>query len=511
MHTASGRTEPMTRRRRQLVFGGLMLAGLMSSLDATVLGTALPTIVGDLGGLDRIAWVSTAYVLATSVTVPLSGRLGDLFGRRPILLVGLLGFLAGSAACGAAPSMTWLIAFRVVQGAAAGCLMSSMFALTGDLFEPRERAKYQGYSALIFAVSSIAGPLVGGFLTDHASWRWVFYVNLPLGLAATATTLLFLRLPAPGRRPRIDYLGIVLLGAAVTCFTLLTSWAGTRHAWDSPVVLGLTAGSALLFTAWVLAERTAAEPVVPPRLFLDRSFAVACAVAAVGGATGFGLATYLPMFFQVVGGVDATRSGLLLLPMMFGLVAASAGAGRRIARTGRYHRLPAASMALGMAGVALLATMDTGTGLFTACCYMTLLGFGAGLSQQVVILIAQNAAPHRDLGAASSGVFATRMLGTAAGMAVFGSVVSSRFAEEVARRVPDGRVPAFGDLVRPEVLATLPEPVRDGVAEAFAAAFSDLFLTALPVLAVGLAAALLLPDVPLKPRGPQAPPREAED
>ncbi|WP_165978066.1 MDR family MFS transporter [Actinomadura darangshiensis] len=493
----------MTHRHRLLVFGGLMLAGLMSSLDATVLGTALPAIVGDLGGLDRLAWVSTAYVLATSVTVPLSGRLGDLFGRRPILLTGLLGFLAGSAACGAAPTMTWLIVFRAGQGAAAGCLMSSMFALTGDLFEPRERAKYQGYSALIFAVSSIAGPLVGGFLTDHASWRWVFYVNLPLGLAATAATLLFLRLPKPGGRPRIDYAGIVLLGAAVTCFTLFTSWAGTRYAWGSPVVLALAAGSAVLFTVWVLAERTAAEPVVPPRLFHDRSFGVACVVAAAGGATGFGLATYLPMFFQVVGGVGATRSGLLLLPMMIALLAASMGAGRYIHRTGRYHRLPAASMAVSAAGVGLLATMDTGTGVFTAGCYMAVLGFGAGLSQQVVLLIAQNAAPPRDLGAASSGVFATRMLGTATGMAVFGSIVSSRFAEEVARRVPDGRVPAFGDAVRPEVLDTFPAPVRDGVAEAFADAFSTLFAAALPVLAVGLAAALLLRHVPLAPRGPR--------
>ncbi|MBB4775576.1 EmrB/QacA subfamily drug resistance transporter [Actinomadura catellatispora] len=504
MNMASGRTAPMSRRHRLAAFGGLMLAGLMSSLDATVLGTALPAIVGDLGGLDRLAWVSTAYVLATSVTVPLSGRLGDLFGRRPVLLVGLLGFLAGSAACGAAPSMGWLIAFRAVQGAAAGCLMSSMFAVTGDLFEPRERAKYQGYSALIFAVSSVAGPLIGGLLTDHASWRWVFYVNLPLGLAATATTVLFLRLPAPEGRPRIDYPGIVLLGAAVTCFTLFTSWAGTRYAWASPATAGLAAGSAALFAAWIIAERRAAEPVIPLRLFRDRSFAVACAVAAAGGATGFGLATYLPMFFQVVGGVGAADSGLLVLPMMTGLVAAAVLAGRHISRTGRYRRLPAASMALSAAGVGLLATMDAGTRLFTAGCYMALLGFGAGLSQQVVVLIAQNAAPHRDLGAASSGVFATRMLGTAAGMAVFGGIVSSRFAEEVTHRVPGGQVPAFDDAVRPEVLATLPGPVRDGVLEAFAAAFSDLFLTALPVLAVGLAAALLLRDVPLRPRGPQA-------
>ncbi|WP_433225725.1 MDR family MFS transporter [Actinomadura formosensis] len=491
----------MSRRHRLVVFGGLMLAGLMSSLDATVLGTALPTIVGDLGGLDRIAWVSTAYVLATSVTVPLSGRLGDLFGRRPVLLTGLAGFLAGSAACGAAPTMTWLIVFRVVQGAAAGCLMSSMFALTGDLFEPRERARYQGYAALIFAVSSVAGPLIGGFLTDHASWRWVFYVNLPLGIAAAVTTVLFLHLPKPEGRPRIDYLGTVLLGAAITCFTLLTAWAGTRHAWGSPVVLMLAAGAAVLFTAWVLAERTAAEPIIPPALFRDRSFSVACAVAAVGGATGFGLATYLPMFFQVVGGVDATRSGLLLLPMMAALVAASMAAGRYIHRTGRYHRLPAASMAVSAAGVALLATMDERTGLLTAGVYMAVLGFGAGLSQQVVMLIAQNAAARGDLGAASSGVFATRMLGTAAGMAVFGAVVTHRFAAEVGRRVPYGRVPPFADAVRPEVLATLPGAVRDGVAAAFADAFSVLFLAALPLLAAGLAAALLLRDVPLAPRG----------
>ncbi|WP_242893470.1 MDR family MFS transporter [Actinomadura litoris] len=493
-------SDEMGHRDRLVVFWGLMLAGLMSSLDATVLGTALPAIVGDLGGRDGLAWVSTAYVLATSVAVPLSGRLGDLFGRRVVLLTGLLAFLAGSAACGAAPSMGWLIAFRAVQGVGGGCLMSSMFALTGELFEPRERARYQGYSALIFAVSSVAGPLAGGFLTDHASWRWVFYVNLPLGVAALATTLLFLRLPRPERAPRIDYLGIVLLGAAVTCFTLFTSWAGTRYAWDSPAVLALGTGAVALFAVWVLAERRAAEPVVPPRLFRDRSFAVACVVAAVGGATGFGLATYLPMFFQVVGGAGATESGLLLLPMMLGLLASSIGAGRYIARTGRYHRLPAASMVVSAAGVALLATMDTGTSPATAGVYMAVLGFGAGLSQQVVLLVAQNAAPRADLGAASAGVFATRMLGTAAGMAVFGGIVSSRFAEEIGRRVPAGGAPPFEDAVRPGVLDTLPGPVRDGVAEAFAAAFSDLFLTALPLLALGTAAATLLRHVPLTPR-----------
>ncbi|MFC6936230.1 MDR family MFS transporter [Actinomadura yumaensis] len=496
---------PMGRRERLLVFGGLLLAGLMSSLDATVLGTALPTIVGDLGGLDRLAWVSTAYVLATSVAVPLSGRLGDLFGRRPVLLAGLAAFLAGSAACGAAPTMTLLIAFRVVQGAGAGCLLSSMFALTGELFEPRERARYQGYSAIVFAVSSVAGPLVGGLLTDHASWRWAFYLNLPLGLAALATTLLFLRLPKPKGRPRVDYPGIVLLGGAVTCFTLLTSWAGGRYAWASAETLGLAAATAVLLALWLLAERRAAEPVIPPRLFRDRSFAIACAVAAVGGATGFGLATYLPMFFQVVGGAGATESGLLLLPMMAALLASSSLAGRRIARTGRYHRLPAASMAVSAAGVALLATMDTGTGLVAAGAFMAVLGFGAGLSQQVVLLVAQNSAPPRDLGAASSGVFAARMVGTAAGMAVFGSIVSGRFAAEVGKRVPAGRVPSFDDAVRPEVLRTLPAPVRDGVAEAFAHAFSVLFAASLPLLAVGLAAALLLRHVPLAERGPGRP------
>ncbi|GGV21331.1 hypothetical protein GCM10010182_49440 [Actinomadura cremea] len=486
----------MSHRHRVLVFTGLMLAGLMSSLDATVLATALPTIAGDLGGADRLAWVSTAYILATSVTVPLSGRLGDLFGRKPVYLIGLAAFLAGSAACGAAPSMDWLLVFRAVQGAGAGCLMGSMFGLTGDLFEPRERARYQGYSAINFALSTVAGPLLGGFLTDHASWRWAFYLNLPLGVAAAAAVVAFLRLPKPDREPRVDYLGIVLLGAAVTCFTLFTSWAGTRHAWTSPVVLGLAGAAAVLFAAWALAERRAAEPVVPPRLFRDRSFAVACVVAAVGGATGFGLATYLPMFFQVVAGADATRSGLLVLPMMLGLLASSTLAGRYIARTGRYHRLPAASMAVSAAGVALLASMDAATSMLAAGLFMAVLGFGAGLSQQVVVLIAQNAAPRRDLGAASSGVFATRMLGTAAGTAVFGAIVTYRFAESAPEDAPPLR-----DAVRPDVLDALPAPVRDGVAGAFAHAFSGVFLSALPLPAVGFAVALLLRHVPLKPRG----------
>ncbi|MFI0356499.1 MDR family MFS transporter [Actinomadura sp. 9N407] len=518
--TGLGAAKEMSRRDRLWVFSGLMLAGLMSSLDATILGTALPTIVGELGGLDRIAWVSTAYVLATSVTVPLSGRLGDLFGRRAVFLTGLSAFLAGSAACGAAPSMEWLIAFRGVQGAGAGCLMASMFALTGDLFEPRERARYQGYSAINFAVSSLAGPVIGGFLTEHVSWRWVFYVNLPLGTVAAVTVLLFLRLPRPGGRPRVDCTGIVLLGAAVTCFTLLTSWAGTRYGWTDRVILGLAAGTAVLLVLWGLAERRAAEPVIPLSLFRSRSYAVACVVALVGGATGFGLAMYLPLFFQIVGGVGATGSGLLLLPMMIGLLVASMGAGRYIHATGRYHRLPAAGMAISAVGIGLLATMTTGTGLFTAGLYMAVLGFGAGLSQQVVMLVAQQAAPKKDLGAAGSGVFATRMVGTATGMAVFGGVLAARFAEEIAARVPAGAVSAYDgpapndlasndlaydDAVRPEFLRTLPQSVQDGVAEACAEAFQVLFLTALPLVLAGLAAALLLKNVPLtSPPGAKA-------
>ncbi|MFC9976477.1 MFS transporter [Spirillospora sp. NPDC127200] len=368
----------------------------------------------------------------------LAARVGQLQAdAAAVLLTGLAAFLAGSAACGAAPSTDWLIAFRAAQGAGAGCLMASMFALTGELFEPRERAKYQGYSAL---------------------------VGVPL------------KLPRPEGRPRIDHPGIVLLGAAVTCFTLLTSWAGTRYAWTSPVIGGLAAGTVVLAVVWVLAERRAAEPVIPLRLFRDRSFSVACAVAMVGGATGFGPAMYLPMFFQRVGGAGATDSGLLLLPMTLGLLASSMGAGRYIARTGRHHRLPAASMAVSLLGVLLLATMDAGTGRLTAGLYTAVLGFGAGLSQQVVMLIAQNAAPRRDLGAASSGVFTARMIGTAAGMAVFGGLLASRFAEEAARKAP---------------------------AEAMAAAFHAVFLSAVPPLVAGLAAALLLRHVPLatSPRG----------
>jgi EmrB/QacA subfamily drug resistance transporter len=511
----------MGEREKRLVFGGMMLAGLMSSLDATILATALPAIVGELGGLDRIAWVSTAYILATSVTVPLSGRLGDLFGRRPVYLAGLLAFLAGSAACGAAPSMTWLIAFRIVQGAGAGCLMASSIALSGDLFAPRERAKYQGYTALNFAASSLAGPLIGGFLTDHASWRWAFYVNLPLGAAALAITLRYLRLPRPAGRPRIDYPGIVLLGAAVTCFTLLTSWAGTRYAFTDPMILGLGAASILLTALWIAVERRAAEPVIPPGLFRVRAYGVACVVALVGGATGFGLATYLPLYFQATGGVDATGSGLMVLPMMIGLLAASLGAGRYIAATGRYHRLPAVSMAIGAVAVALLAVTATRTTMLTAGVLMALLGFGAGLSQQVVMLIAQISAPRRDLGAAGSGVHTARMIGTAAGTAVFGGVLATRFTEELAARVragavqggavQGGAVPA-DDLLRPGFLRALPEDVREGVAAAFAEAFSVVFVTALPLLLIGLAAALTLRHVPLEsraaaPRGGATSPR----
>ena len=477
----------MTQRRKFAVFGGLLLVMLMATLDTQIVATALPTIVGDLDGVGQIAWVTTAYLLPLAVTTPLYGKLGDQFGRKPVLLFAIGCFLAGSVACGAAQSMGQLIAFRAMQGIGGGGLMASGFALLGDLFEPRERARYQGYSAAVFLVSSTGGPLVGGVVTEHIGWRWVFYLNLPLGIAAIAVIGALLVLPHPAYqagRPSIDYPGALLLGGAVTCLVLLTGWAGTRYAWSSPTIVALGAGAVVLLVSWMLVERSAAEPIIPPRLFADRTFTLTIAVAVISGFTTLGLVQYQVLFLQNAAGATPTQAGLLVLAGTLGMVAASMGAGRVISRTGRYTWAPVASMALGAVATYLLSTMTAGTSWLVIGIYLLMAGLGGGFAQQVVTLIAQNAAPGRDLGVATSTVNFARMVGSSLGLAVFGAILGARLASAAS--------------ITPQRLHALPVAARHEVAQAYADALSAVFLAAVPVLLAGLLAALLLPNLPLR-------------
>jgi EmrB/QacA subfamily drug resistance transporter len=492
--------EPPTLTHRQVlvIFCGLGMGMVLASLDGTIVSTALPTIVGDLGGFDLFAWVVTVYLLASTVSTPLYGKLGDLYGRKRLFQFAIVLFLVGSALCGVATNMSMLIAFRFVQGLGAGGLIVVAQAIIADLVSPRERGRYQGYLGAMFGASSVAGPLLGGFFTDHLSWRWVFYVNIPLGIAALV--VVSTRVP-PSRprvgRPRIDYLGSALLTGAITAIVLLTTWGGNEMAWGSPTILGLIVAAVVMLVVFTWVEGRVPEPVLPLRLFRDRTFNVATTTMFIIGVAMFATVSFLPLFLQIVAGASATDSGLLLVPLMVGLLGASMIAGQTITRTGRYRLFPIVGMGFVVLAVFLLSTMGPDTGQFTTSAYMAILGVGFGFVMQVMVLVAQNSVPSGDLGVATSSVNFFRSVGGSVGVAVFGALFNSRLAGELARVLPDG-TGTDASSVTPEVVHALAPAVRAEYVGAFATALTDVFLVALPVAVVGLALTLLLRETPLR-------------
>ncbi|MEZ7004869.1 MDR family MFS transporter [Streptomyces sp. AD55] len=491
---------PPSRTRIQPVIAACLLAVFLAMLDSQIVATALPRIVGDLGGLDVFSWVTTAYIIAAGVTTPVYGKLGDLFGRKKIFLFAVVVFLVGSALSGAAQSMEQLILFRTVQGIGAGGLFVSVLAIIGELFNPREAARYFNLFGIVFALAALAGPAVGGVLTDLLGWHWVFLINLPVGIVILVLVSASLHLPRTDRPARIDYPGFVLLSAAIVALTLAASWGGVKYAWLDWRILGLAAGAVLLAVAFVAAERRAAEPVIPLHLFRDSTFSVSVLVSVAAGIVFLGSVNFLAIYIQVVTGASPTMSGVVLLPMMFGLVASSVVSGVAITKTGRYKWYPVLSMAIGVVGALLLATMDAGTSRAVVIGFMLVFGVAAGLNMQVLTMAAQNTAPRHDIGAVHATVSFARQLGTTVGISLFASIFYSRLTEEIAQRTPADALRGIDTdaLNSTETLDRLTEPVRNAVEQSYAAALTPVFLTAVPVLLLGLLAALTMKNLPLR-------------
>lgn len=491
-------TEPpaLSPRRLRLVFGALMLALLLAALEQTIVATALPKIVGDLDGLRQMSWAITAYLLAATVGLPVYGKLGDLFGRKGLFLVAIGVFTVGSALAGWAGSMEELIAYRAVQGAGAGGLMIGVQAIIADLVPARERGRYMGLIGAAFGLASVAGPLLGGWFTDAHSWRWCFWFNVPLGLLTLLVTGLALHLPRPRVRPRLDVLGTLLMAAFSTCLVLLTSWGGSTYAWDDRVTLGLAAGAVVSGTLFLVAERFAPEPVLPLRLFRDSVFTISGLVGVAIGVALFGAASYLPSFLQMVEGTSATASGLLMLPLMCGVVLASTLAGQLISRTGHYRIFPILGCALAAEGMWLLSKLDADTSRAVFGTWSAILGLGIGFVLPVLVLAVQNSVRAADLGAATSATTYFRQIGGSVGAALFGTLLAHRLAEAVARELPGKGLPD-PDSLTPEIVRTLPEPLRDGYIQAYADAMPRIFLYLVPVLVLGLLLAFFLKEKPL--------------
>ncbi|TME76008.1 MAG: MFS transporter, partial [Chloroflexi bacterium] len=497
--TQSGRAQTADQRRVWVIFSGLMLALLIASLDQTIVATALPTVVSDLGGLSQLSWVVTAYLLTSTVSTPLWGKLGDLYGRKRLFQAAIVLFLLGSALCGLSQNLAELILFRGLQGLGGGGIFVLSQAIIADVVPPRQLGRYQGVFGAVFGVSSVAGPLLGGFFVETLSWRWIFYINLPLGAAALLVLALALAASGEPGQHRIDYLGTVLLTVAASSLILLTSLGGSIAPWGSAPIILLAIVASVFTLGFVLVEQRAVEPVLPLPLFRNAVFSLSSAIGFVVVFALYGATTYLPLFLQVVNGASPASSGLRLLPMILGLLLTSITSGQLISRWGRYKAFPIAGTAVMTLGMFLLSRLSEHTSVLVESLSMAVLGLGVGLVTQVLVMAVQNAVDYRNLGAVTSGVIFFRSIGGAFGTAIFGAIFSNQLASHLASLA--SRLSSGINLSSAESVAAiqhLPTALRAEVVHAYTQSLSTVFLVTVPIVALAFLLSWLLPEVRLR-------------
>ncbi|GAA1611844.1 MDR family MFS transporter [Actinoplanes couchii] len=484
-----------------LVYAALLVAMLLGALDQTIFSTALPTIVGELHGLEHMAWVTTAYILAATIGMPVYGKLGDLIGHKIVFVAAIGFFVAGSVVAALAGGMPALITGRALQGLGGGGLMIISQAIVADLVPPRERAKFLAPMGAVFGIASVAGPLLGGWFTDQHSWRWAFWINVPLGAVAIGVALFALRLPRRNRTVRLDYPGTALMAVAVTCTVLFATWGGTEYDWSDPIILGLGAAAVATWAAFLLSQRSAAEPIIPLHLFRNSIFVVATLLGMlVVGVAMFAIVGYLPTYLQMVYGVSATESGLLMLPMVVGIMATALTSGALLGRTGKYKIYPIAGTGLLIVFAALVSRIGIDTPLWVICAYLVIAGAGIGLMMQTLVLAVQNAFPQSEVGTVTSANNFFREIGATLGTAVVGAVFASRLTDRLATALPTGGALTDSHSLTPALVRALPETVREAVVTAYADALVPIFGYLIPVLVAGLILAFTLKEKPLATR-----------
>ncbi|MFC4944535.1 MDR family MFS transporter [Pseudonocardia sp. GCM10023141] len=510
VETAVDTPPARTPREIYTVMSGLLIAMLLAMLDNTIVGTAMPTIVGELGGLEHLSWVVTAYALATAVGTPVWAKLGDLYGRKGVFMASIVIFLVGSALSGISQNMMELIGFRAIQGIGAGGLMVGAMAIIGDLVPPRERGRYQGLMAAVMPLAFIGGPLLGGFLTDNLSWRWAFYINLPLGVVALIVIWFTMNLPRKSSKASIDWLGAGLLAVAISALTLLTSWGGREYAWGSWQIIGLGVLTIVGTALFVTVERRVAEPILSLDLFRSRNFSAATIISFLTGFAMFGAVTFLPQFQQIVQGASATSSGLLLLPLMGGMLVTSLLGGQFVTRTGRYRILLILGSIAMAAGLGLLSTMGLATTQLTSSLFMVVLGIGMGFLMQTTMLVMQNSVAQHDIGAASGASTLFRTIGGSLGVSLLGVFFTNNLTGTLTSQLgADGAATLSSGQLTPAMLGGLPQVLRDAYQTAVTSGVTAAFFWAAAVAAVAIVATLVIREVPLRGSGPA--PKEVEE